>query len=111
MFNYEKLTQRSREAVAKAGEIASARNNPALEPAHLLFTLTSMDDGLILPILQKLGVDTDKLAQDTAKAVDSLPQTNGSEGQVLSGPMKQLLEAAASAASKWKDEFITVFDK
>jgi len=107
MFNYEKLTQRSREVIAKAGEIASARNNPAVETPHLLFALLEMNDGLIRPVLQRLGVDMDKLTDEAAAAVDKLPQANGNEGQVLGGGMTKVLEAAAKAASDWKDEYVS----
>ncbi|MFC1479410.1 ATP-dependent Clp protease ATP-binding subunit, partial [Planctomycetota bacterium] len=99
--------QRSREAVAKAGEIAAARSNPAIEPAHLLFSLISIDDGLVKPIFQRLGVDVEKLTDEAALAIDSLPQASSSEGQVLSGTMTRVLQDAGSAASDWKDEYIS----
>ena len=51
----DRFTVKSQEAVAAAQQLASERRNPEMAPAHLLVALLVQEDGLVVPILQKLG--------------------------------------------------------
>ena len=53
----DRFTVKSQEAVAAAQRLAAERRNPEVTPAHLLLALLDQDDGLVVPILQKLGAD------------------------------------------------------
>ena len=54
-MNFNKLTEKAREAVAKAIELAKQANNPQVEPEHLLVALIEQEGGLVPRILQRLG--------------------------------------------------------
>ena len=53
----DRFTVKSQEAVAAAQQLAAERRNPEVAPAHLLVALLEQEDGLVVPILQKLGAD------------------------------------------------------
>ena len=53
----DRFTVKSQEAVAAAQQLAAERRNPEVAPAHLLVALLAQEDGLVVPILQKLGAD------------------------------------------------------
>ena len=53
----DRFTVKSQEAVAAAQRLAAERRNPEVAPAHLLLALLDQEDGLVVPVLQKLGAD------------------------------------------------------
>ena len=56
----DRFTVKSQEAVAAAQALAAERRNSEVTPAHLLVALLRQDDGLVVPILQKLGADVER---------------------------------------------------
>ena len=58
LMQADRFTVKSQEAVAAAQELARTRRNPEIAPAHLLVALLDQPEGLVVPILQKLGADT-----------------------------------------------------
>ena len=53
----DRFTQKSQEAVAAAQRLASDASNPEVAPPHLLAALLEQDDGVVVPVLQRLGAD------------------------------------------------------
>src|SRR5215467_11351252 len=73
MIRFDKLTVKAQEALHEAQSHASEKGHPQVAPEHLLWALIQQKDGVVLPILQKLGVNLQTLAQDLATAVGRLP--------------------------------------
>src|SRR5215211_3935752 len=73
----DRFTIKSQEAVAAAQRLAAERRNPQVAPAHLLLALLDQDDGLVVPVLQKLDADVGAIRARTLEAVDAVPQLGG----------------------------------
>ena len=80
LMQADRFTVKSQEAVAAAQTLAAARNNPETAPPHLLLALLEQSDGLVVPILQKLGADPAAIAARAGEAIAALP-TLGEAGE------------------------------
>ncbi len=104
----DRFTVKSQEAVAAAQQLASQHRNPETAPAHLLLALLEQQDGLVVPILQKLGADTATVAARANEAVAALPKLSG-EGEEprMSSALAQTLRRAETEMAKLGDEYIS----
>ena len=73
MLNHERLTIKAAEAIQAAAAEAQRRGNPSLEDLHLLGALLDQDETVVVPILQKVGVNIGRLKEGLEKALDRLP--------------------------------------
>jgi ATP-dependent Clp protease ATP-binding subunit ClpB len=102
----EKLTTKSQEALQQAQSLAEKRNHQAIDVEHLLFALLGQKEGVVLSLLQKLGVAVPSLAESLQKSLDRLPQVTGSAGQTFITPrLKKVIESAENEAQALKDEY------
>jgi len=108
-MNFNKFTIKSQEAVQHAQEIASNYGNQIIEPAHLLAALVQDSEGVVVPILQKLGTNVSYLKIKISELVEGLPKVQGSHvsNQQLSPALGQVLEFAHVEAQQLKDEYIS----
>jgi len=103
-----KLTLKSQEALRVAQELARARNHQQVEPAHLLFALLSDPEGVIYPLLQKLGQSPRLLRDKLEEILDRVPKVFGSEQeQYLSAATRRVVERAFADAAVLTDEYIS----
>ena len=107
MIRFDKLTLKSQEALQAAQTHAQERGNPQIAPEHLLWALVQQKDGVVLPVLQKLGADIQLLAQELAKAAAKLPKVEGQAEIHLSPGLNRILEAAQKEADQFKDEYVS----
>ncbi|MGH2938650.1 MAG: ATP-dependent chaperone ClpB [Solirubrobacterales bacterium] len=73
----DKFTQKSQEAIAATLELARSHRNPEATPAHLLVSLLEQTEGLVVPILQRVGADTATIVARANEAVAALPKLGG----------------------------------
>jgi ATP-dependent Clp protease ATP-binding subunit ClpB len=108
-MNFNKFTIKSQEAVQNAQEIASSYNNQLIEPEHLLAALVQDSEGVVVPILQKLGANVNYLKIKINEAVEKLPKVQGSGlgNQTLSPTLGKAFEAAQQEAQQLKDEYVS----
>ena len=108
-MNFNKFTLRSQEAVQNAQEIASSYSNQAIEPEHLLAALVQDSEGIIVPLLQKIGGNLNYLKIKINESVEKLPKVQGAGlgSQHLSPALGQVFEAAQKEAAQLKDEYIS----
>jgi len=107
-IRWEKLTVKSQEAMQQAIAQASELGNPELQPVHLLLTLIADREGVILPVLEKIGVPTEKLEADWHSIEEKLPRVSGAQGQPgLSNRLNKAVEQAFREAANFKDEYIS----
>ncbi|MBN1866162.1 ATP-dependent chaperone ClpB [Candidatus Sumerlaeota bacterium] len=105
----DKLTLKSQEALEQAVEIASQRGHAQVAPEHLLAALVEQDEGVVRPVLQKIGADPKRIASEVAAHLDSQPRVSGSGlGQPsLSSAARAVLDEGWSVAQRFKDEYMS----
>ncbi|AVM43631.1 ATP-dependent chaperone ClpB [Victivallaceae bacterium BBE-744-WT-12] len=108
-MNMEKLTNKSREALLEAQNIAVGNRNTELRDIHVLAALMRQEDGLVPSLLEKLGVSRQLFSKQVDEALAKLPTVQGGEQQVYqSREFSTLLVDAAKQAESMQDEYISV---
>jgi ATP-dependent Clp protease ATP-binding subunit ClpB len=90
----DKFTQKSQEAIAATLELARSHRNPEAAPAHLLVSLLEDPEGLVVPILQRVGADTATIAARANEAVAALPKLGEGDEPRLSTGLATTLRVA-----------------
>src|SRR5204862_4132306 len=104
---FDKFTVKAREAVQSAQSLADQHDHQALEPEHLLLALIQQQEGVVGPLLAKLGVPADQLRGAMDAELAKLPKVRGGAGQPYMGPrLAQTFERAQSEAERLKDEYV-----
>jgi ATP-dependent Clp protease ATP-binding subunit ClpB len=106
-FRFEKLTIKAQEAVAGAQELAAEAGNPQIEPAHLLAALLVEGEGIVRPVLDKMGANVVQLEKIVESELKHLPKTSGGSPPGISGQLTRVLDAAQSEAEGMKDDFVS----
>ena len=105
-FNPEKLTVKAGQALRHAQELAEQNSHRILRPLHILKALLDEDQGIMKPLLQRVGVNIGQLASMADGEIARLPQSSGSEEPVGAGPEAvKVLNAADTQARQMGDEF------
>ncbi len=107
MLSFDKMTVKAQEAIAKAQEVAAAHENQAIEPLHLLATLIQQQDGVVSPLLARLGIRSEMLSQEVEREINRLPKVQGYGQQHMSRALNQVLERSFDEATKFKDEYVS----
>ena len=107
-MRWEQFTEKAREAMNGAAELASSRQNSEVTPEHILMTLVRQEGGIVPAILERLHLDPLALANKVERALDRLPKITGSGAEpALSRQALQVLESAAGQARFFKDDFVS----
>ena len=107
-IRWDKFTVKSQEAIQGAGTLATENGNPELLPLHLLAALLEDKEGVIVPVLQKVGVATDQLIARVQEAISKLPKVAGASAQPgMSNAMQKVLDQAFKEADNFKDEYVS----
>jgi ATP-dependent Clp protease ATP-binding subunit ClpB len=107
-IRWEKFTVKSQEAVQAASQLAGENGNPEVLPLHLLAALVEDKEGIIVPVLEKVGVPTAQLRAKTQEALGKLPKVSGSAGQPNpSSALNKIFERAFKEAEQFKDEYVS----
>jgi len=107
VLRFDKLTVKAQEALQSAQEMASRTGQQQVEPLHLLWALAAQNDGVVPPLLEKLGVSPTQSASEIEKQVERLPKVSGAAQQYLSPATNQVLERAFDEAQRLKDEYVS----
>jgi ATP-dependent Clp protease ATP-binding subunit ClpB len=109
MINFNKFTIKSQEAIQAAQEIAGSYSNQAVEPEHLLAALIQDSDGVVIPILQKIGANVDYCKIKVNEILQRLPKVTAAVAgsQFLSQSMTQIVDAAQREAGALKDQYVS----
>jgi ATP-dependent Clp protease ATP-binding subunit ClpB len=107
-IRWDRFTLKSQEAVQAASAYASEHGNPEVLPLHLLAALLEDKDGVIVPVLEKVGVPTALLRVRAKETLDKLPKVSGGNAQPgMSQATQRVLEAATKEAENFKDEYVS----
>src|SRR4051794_6625644 len=105
----DRFTVKSQEAVVDALQLASRLGNPEAAPAHLLIALLAQDEGLTVPILQKVGADVASIRSRAEAAAHELPKLSGEERPDAqpSAALRKVLQGAEQEMKRKGDEYIS----
>ncbi|MEM7313469.1 MAG: ATP-dependent chaperone ClpB [Planctomycetota bacterium] len=106
-FRFDKLTIKAQEAVAAAQSLATQRGNPNVESAHLFASLLEQQDGLIHPILDKIGVNKSQLAGMINSELERLPSMSGGAAPPVGQELAKVLQASLDIATGMQDEYVS----
>jgi len=107
-IRWDKLTVKAQEAMQRASELASQRGNPELLPLHLLVALLEDREGIVLPVLEKIGTGPQAVLAQAGAALERLPRVSGAAAQpALSPAAQRLLDQAFKEAGNFKDEYVS----
>ncbi|HET7107677.1 MAG TPA: ATP-dependent chaperone ClpB [Candidatus Acidoferrum sp.] len=107
MLRFDKMTVKAQEAVQESQEIAARHQNQLIEPLHLLVALVEQKDGVVPPLLARLGIRNELLMQDVDREISRLPKVQGFGQHNMSRPMNDVLERSFDEAEKFKDEYVS----
>ena len=107
MLRMDKLTVKAQEALQAAQEMAGRQGQQQVEPLHLLWALIAQGDGVVPPLLEKLGAAPTRLAAEAEKQIERLPRVSGVAEQYLSKASNGVLERAFDEAQRLKDEYVS----
>jgi ATP-dependent Clp protease ATP-binding subunit ClpB len=108
-IRWDKFTVKAQEAVQRANSLASEHGNPELMPLHLLAALLEDKEGIVPPVLEKVGIGPQAVLNDLYSEVERLPKLSGGgvAQATLSQAVNQLLERAFKEADNFKDEYVS----
>jgi ATP-dependent Clp protease ATP-binding subunit ClpB len=107
MLRYDKLTVKAQEALQKAQDIAEQNSQQQLEPLHLLAALVAQRDGVVPPLLSRLGARPEALTQEIEAQLARFPKVSGVTKLFLGAAANEVLEEAFAEADKFKDEYVS----
>jgi ATP-dependent Clp protease ATP-binding subunit ClpB len=108
-IRWEKFTVKAQEAVQRGNDLASEHGNPELLPLHLLAALLEDKEGIVLPVLEKIGIGSQAVLSETYRELERLPRVSGGGAAqaTLSKAANDLLERAFKEAATFKDEYVS----
>ncbi len=109
-MRFDKFTIKAQEAVHEAQELAESKRQQQILAVHLLEVLLTQEQGIVVPLLRKLGIDTNNILDKTMAAINKLPQISGTgaPGQAyVSAELRDTFNLAWEEASKLKDEYVS----
>ncbi len=106
-IKWDKLTVKSQEAVQGAVSHAGENGNPEVLPLHLMAALLEDKEGVVIPVLDKIGVPVQQLLSGVNAAIQKLPKVQGGAQPGLSQATQKVLEQAFKEAENFKDEYVS----
>ncbi len=108
MIKPERLTVKAAEALQQAASLARERGNPVINDAHLFHALLSQDDGIVVPLLQKTGLNVAQLTADTERELARFPIQSGTAAEpTLSREVSRALDRADEEAKALGDAYVS----
>jgi ATP-dependent Clp protease ATP-binding subunit ClpB len=107
-IRWDKFTVKSQEAIQQASSLANENGQPEVVPMHLLMALLEDKEGIIVPLLQKVGIPTEQMLASARQAIAGMPKVSGATSEPgLSSSMQRVLNDASKEAQDFKDEYVS----
>ena len=106
-MNFNNFTIKSQETVQEAVNMARARGQQAIEPAHLMAAVFKVGDTITNFLFQKMGVNGQQLATLVDRQLDSLPKVSGGE-PYLSREANEVLQRAVELSKEMGDQYVAL---
>lgn len=109
-MRFDKLTLKAQEIVQNSLKLAEDKGHQQIEPEHILKAILDQQDGVIPPLLAKIGVDRNQLLNSADSALEKIPRVSGADHEqaYLSRRSKSILDKASSEAEQMKDEYVSL---
>ena len=107
-MNLNNFTIKSQEAIEKAGQLATAGGQQAIDNLHILKGILEVDENVIPFLLKKLDVNLTIFTQALEKSLESLPKVSGASEQYLSPDAHKALQKASSFLKELDDQFVSI---
>ncbi len=105
---WDRFTVKAQEAVQRANQLASEHGNPEVLPVHLLAALLEDKEGIVPPVLEKIGIGAQLALNEIHRELGRLPKVSGGGAQAsLSQAANQLVDRAFKEADNFKDEYVS----
>ena len=106
-MNINKFTQKSIEAINQCEKLAYEFGNQEIDQEHLLFALINQDDGLIIKMIEKMGINTADFSEAVSTLLHKKPKVQG--GQLhISNDLNRVLISAEDETKQFSDEYVSV---
>ena len=105
-MRFDKFTIKAQEAVVRAQELAQQRDHSEILPLHLLSALLGEKDGVVLPLIQKIGADPGRIATAAGMQLDALPRATGTQTG-MARATRDVFDQAQKEADRLKDEYVS----
>ncbi len=106
-IKWDRLTVKSQEAVQAAIGHAADNGNPEALPLHLMAALLEDREGVVIPVLEKVGVPVEQLLSGVNSAIAKLPKVQGGGQPGLSAALQKVLEQGFKEAENFKDDYVS----
>ena len=106
IVRFDKFTVKAQEAVVRAQEVAQRRDHSEILPLHLLDALLGEEEGVVMPLLQRIGANLPKITSDVSVALDALPRATGTETG-LARRSEDVFLTAQMEADRLKVEYVS----
>ena len=107
MIRPERLTVKAGEALQQAVAIAGTRGNPVANDAHLFLALLDQDEGIVVPVLQKTGLNVTELRAEVEREIDRLPTQSGGSSPTVSREFNEALDKADELSGELGDAYVS----
>jgi ATP-dependent Clp protease ATP-binding subunit ClpB len=112
MIRPDRLTVKASEALQAAAALARTRGNPVVNDAHLFHALLEQDEGIVVPLLQKSGLNVAQLKADTEREIARFPKQSGDGGGGGGEPthareLSKVLDRADAEAQSLGDAYVS----
>ena len=104
----EQFTEKARQAVSEANELAKQYNNSQIEVEHLLAALLSQEGGVVQQVIQKVGGNPAMAQRQVNDDIERLPRAYGGSEPGISSRLRKLLDAAWKEMNNFHDEYLSV---
>src|SRR5712664_557881 len=101
MLRFDKMTVKAQEALQGAQEVAARHENQQIEPIHLLAALVAQKDGVVLPLLARLGIRAEAISQEIEREIGRLPRVSGFAQEHMGKTLNDVLERAFDEAQRF----------
>jgi ATP-dependent Clp protease ATP-binding subunit ClpB len=106
-IKWDRLTVKSQEAIQTASGHAAENGNPEVLPLHLMAALLEDREGVVIPVLEKVGVAVQQLLAGVNSAIEKLPKVQGGAQPGMSPALQKVLEQGFKEAENFKDEYVS----
>jgi ATP-dependent Clp protease ATP-binding subunit ClpB len=107
MIRPDRLTVKAGEALQAAFALATERGNPVVNDAHLFLALLDQEEGIVVPVLQKTGLNVTELHEEIQREIERLPTQSGEASPTVARELSSALDAADRAAKDLGDTYVS----
>ena len=106
-MDYEHFTLKTQDALQNASALAQKNDHSEIGLEHLLSALLSQQDGIVVPVIERVGVDVQNLQKQVDDLLDTYPKVTGNAQMTLSNEAQKVLAKAENEMTKLKDQYLS----